>query len=155
MSTKRKNFEQEHLDRLKELTWLFISNNVLIGGGNMGVNKLDANVCLNTLDAASLSVRRINVQKRLVAEGENSAWTMSEGKEIQIEELNLQKEFLFLAEGYVLHREYLNSLDEAELALMLENERLNNTGLTRKQKVKKVQQALEAVRKEKEKIADK
>ena len=155
MKNTRKNFEEEHLDRLKELTWLFISNNIMIGGGNMGVNSMDANTCLNSLDATSLSVRRINVQKRLNAEGENSAWTMSKDKELQIEELALQKEFLYLAEGYVLHREYLSSLDEAELALMLETERLNNTGLTRKQKVKKVQQALEAVRKEKDKIADK
>lgn len=155
METKRKIFEEEHLDKLKELTWLFISNNVLIGGGPMGAGDLDANSCINTLTASTLNTRKANIKKVLVAEGETSEWVMNEVQEERIEVLKLQAEFLYLAEGYVRHREYLESLNAAELLLILEEERLKNTGLTRTQKIKKIKKARAKVVAQKEQMAGK
>lgn len=155
MKNKRKIFEEEHLDRLKELTWLFISNNVLLGGGPMGAGDLDANSCINTLTASTLNTRKTNVKKVLTAEGETSEWVMSDTQEERIEGLKLQAEFLYLAEGYVRHREYLEGLNAAELLLILEEERLKNTGLSRAQKIKKIKKARAKVIAAKEEMAGK
>lgn len=150
-----KVFEGKHLEDLKDLTWYFISNDVLIGGGPMGVASMNANDCINSLGDEELDARRVALSKLLHAEQNSSVWKMSTAKKKNIDELEMQIEFLHLATGYVLHRHYLTTLDEIELQAQMDLIRVKNTGITKKQKLKQLSKTLEKIQQMKNQAASK
>ena len=145
-------FEQEDLEKLKELYWELSVSNVLIPG-NMGANNITPWDCLNTLTSTSLSGRRIHLENILEKQGRISKWKMDAARKSARKLLEIQIEFLDLAEGFAVYKEQIKSLDIAELLLLAEKEKVQNTGLTRKQKLKRIDEQLAIVEQEKDKIA--
>ena len=119
----------------------------------MGANSLTPWDALNTLTSNSIGGRRVYLVAVLEKQGKVSKWEMNPSQQTERKKLESQIEFLDLAEGFAVYKEYIAGLNIAELELLAEKERVQNTGLTRKQKLKRIENALEKVTAEKEKMA--
>jgi len=140
-------FTQKDLKKLKELYWrLSVSGTVF--PGTLGANDINPWDALNTLNSNSISGKRIHLENILDKQGRTSKWKMNPAQKSKRKELETQVEFLDLAEGYAVWKEYVSSRTAEQLKLMAEREKVENTGLTRKQKLKRIDAALAKLEKE-------
>jgi hypothetical protein len=108
---------------------------------------------ITSMTSNSIGTRRIYHEDILTKAGRISKWKLTQQKQEERNLLEIKIEFLDLAEGYAVYREQIASLNAAELTLLAEQERLRNTGLTRKQKLKNIEKALAKINKTKAKMA--
>ena len=144
-------FTEENLNRLQKLYWELSVADDRIAGGNITI--VSVYEVLNTLASNSIGARRVYHENILEKQGRISKWKMTPSAQEQRERLEVKIEFLDLAEGYAVYKEQINTLNAVELGLLAERERISNTGLTKKQNLKRIDKALAKIDEEKEKMA--